>query len=470
MNIKINTQVLVIGSGPGGYSAAFRCADLGLNTILLEQNKKLGGVCLNFGCIPSKSLLHVSKIIKDSYSIKKSGIFFKKPLINLKELRNWKNNIINKIAKNLKYMAKIRNIKIINGYGKFIGSNNILVNNDKFSKNIKFDQAIIAVGSSPIKPSYIPNDSRIWNSTDALKLNCIPKNMLIIGGGIIGLEIASIYQSLGSKIDLIEKFNQIIPSADEDIIKYFTNIFKSKINIMLNTEINYLEPKEDGIYVNFLKKNKLINKIRYDNIVIAIGRFPNGSILEASNAGIYVNNKGFIPVDKQMRTNISNIYAIGDVTGQPMLAHKSSYEGRLVAEIINGKKYYFETKIIPFIVYTDPEIAWVGLTEKEAKEKKIDYEVSIFPWISSGRAIACNCTEGLTKLIFNKSNNKLIGGAIIGSNGGELLGEISLAIEMGCDSEDISLTMHAHPTLYESISLASEIYQGTIVDMVNYKL
>ncbi|MGK2896822.1 MAG: dihydrolipoyl dehydrogenase [Candidatus Makana argininalis] len=469
MNIKIKTKVIVIGSGPGGYSAAFRCADLGLDTILLEQNKNLGGVCLNVGCIPSKSLLHISKIIKDSFSIKNSGILFDKPKIDLKKLRNWKNNIICKITKNLKYMAKIRNVKIITGYGKFIGSNNILVINNEFSTNIEFDKAIVAAGSSTIHPSYIPYDDRIWNSTDALELKCIPKNMLIIGGGIIGLEIASIYSSLGSKIDLIEKFDQIIPSADTDIIKYFTNILKSKINIILNTEIKYVKPKKDGVYVKFLEKNKLINKLRYDNIVIAIGRAPNGNILDASNAGLYVNNKGFIPVDNQMRTNISHIYAIGDITGQPMLAHKSSYQGRLVAEIIIGKKYYFETKIIPFIGYTDPEIAWVGLTEKEAKENNIEYEISVFPWTASGRAIACNCTEGLTKLIFNKLNNRLIGGAIIGSNGGELLGEISLAIEMGCNSEDISLTIHAHPTLYESISSASEIYQGTIVDMINSK-
>ncbi|MFI4846906.1 MAG: dihydrolipoyl dehydrogenase [Candidatus Makana argininalis] len=469
MNIKIKTQILVIGSGPGGYSAAFRCADLGLDTILLEQNKNLGGVCLNVGCIPSKSLLHISKVIKDSYSIKNSGIIFDKPKIDLKELRNWKNNIIYKITKNLAYMSKIRNVKIINGYGKFIGSNNILVNNKEFLTNIKFDKAVIAAGSSPIYPSYIPYDNRIWNSTDALELRYIPKRMLIIGGGIIGLEIASIYSALGSKIDIIEQFDQIIPSADKDIVKYFINVLTSKINIINNTEIKYLKPKENGIYVKYIKKNKLTNKLLYDNIVIAVGRSPNGNLLDASNAGLYVDNKGFIPVDKQMRTNISNIYAIGDITGQPMLAHKSSYQGRLVSEIIIGKKYFYETKIIPYIVYTDPEIAWVGLTEKEAIKNNIEYEISIFPWKASGRAIACNCTNGLTKLIFNKSNNRLIGGAIVGSNGGELLGEISLAIEMGCNSEDISLTMHAHPTLYESISLASEIYQGTIVDMINYK-
>lgn len=470
MNNEIKTKVVVIGSGPGGYSAAFRCSDLGLKTVLVERYSSLGGVCLNVGCIPSKILLHLAKILKNSKDISNSGIFFKKPKIDLNKIRFWKNNIITKISKSIKSMAKIRKIKIINGYGKFINSKNLIVKNKDVITKITFDNAIIAVGSKPIKLPFIPyDDPRIWDSTDALSFYLIPKRLLIIGGGIIGLEIATIYSSFGTEIDIVEECNQVIPIADEDIINIYTKIINKSFNILLESKVTLLEPKNDGIYVSIKNKNKYLNTKCYDIVLITIGRKPNSKFLDIEKIGIKLDKKGFISVNKQMRTNISNIFAIGDVIGQPMLAHKGSYEGHIAAEVISGKNHYFDTKIIPSIAYTEPEIAWVGLTEKKAKEQGIKYEIVNYPWTASGRAIASNCQDGITKLIFNKKNNLIIGGSIVGTNGGELLGEISLAIEMCCEAEDIALTIHAHPTLYESISLSTEIYTGTITDLINFK-
>ncbi|PLK58268.1 dihydrolipoamide dehydrogenase [Candidatus Palibaumannia cicadellinicola] len=368
-------------------------------------------------------------------------------------------------------MAKERKIKIINGYGEFTSHNTIKVLKNNLMTTITFDNAIIAAGSSPIELPFISfKDQRIWNSTDALALNFIPKKMLVIGGGIIGLEIATIYEILGSEIDIVEMSDQIIPSVDNDIIKVFNKHISSKFNIMLQTKVTAIESKKDGIYVSILFNTNQIDIQRYDIVLIAIGRYPNGKLLNVKQAGIQVDDNGFIHVDKQMRTNISHIYAIGDIVSQPMLAHKGIHEGYVAAEVIANQTHYFDPKVIPSIVYTEPEVAWVGITEKEAKAKGINYEVSIFPWMASGRAIVSNCKDGITKLIFNKTNNKIIGGAVVGTNGGELLGEISLAIEMGCDAQDIALTIHAHPTLYESINLSAKIYEGTIIDLPNSKI
>ncbi|PPI88660.1 dihydrolipoyl dehydrogenase [Candidatus Pantoea edessiphila] len=469
MNIDIKTQVVVLGGGPAGYSAAFRCSDLGLETVLIERYCNLGGVCLNVGCIPSKALLHIAKTIKEAKSLKHKGIDFNDISINLDQVRSWKSNIIAKLNNGLASMAKIRKIRIVNGFGKFVNAKTIVVENENKIIKIIFDNVILAAGSSPIKPTYFPyeaNDNRIWDSTDALKLKEIPKSLLIIGGGIIGLEMATIYEALGSEISIIEINKQIIPSADEDVVKMFTATISNKFKIMLETKVTEIQSKHDGVYVSIKQKDYPDKIKRYDAVLIAIGRVPNRINLGLENIGVELDNN-YIIVDKQMRTNIPHIYAIGDMVGQPMLAHKGIHEGHIAAEVISGLKHYFNPKVIPCISYTEPEIAWVGVTEKEAKEKNIQYKTSVFPWTCSGRATTSCCENGITKLIFDKKTNRIIGGAIVGSNGGELLGEISLGIEMCCDAQDIALTIHAHPTLYESIGLAAEIYEGTITDLIN---
>lgn len=470
MHIQKNTQVLILGSGPGGYSAAFRCADLGIKTTIIERYSTLGGVCLNVGCIPSKTLLYIAKLIKKQNKLNKYGIFSGETHIDIDKIRSWKNTIVSQLSHNLKIMAQKRNIEIINGFGKFIDDHTLQIENNQQISKITFTHAIIAAGSHPISLPLFPNDQRIWNSTDALMLKTIPKKLLIIGSGAIGLEMATIYHSLGTKIDIIEMYSHIIPILDTDIINAFTKIIKKNINLIVNTKINLVDSKKDGIYVTMEDSGKhLKNTQRYDAILVAIGRAPNGNILNAIHAGIHVDTHGFIPVDSQMRTNIQHIFAIGDIVGHPMLAHKGIHEGHVAAEVISGKKRYFDPKVIPSIIYTDPEIAWVGCNEKDAQRKNIDYEVSIFPWSASGRAITSDCTNGITKLIFNKKTNRIIGGTILGIHAGEILGEIALAIEMGCDAEDIALTIHAHPTLYESIALASSIYTGSITDLPNIK-
>ncbi|AIN47424.1 Dihydrolipoamide dehydrogenase of pyruvate dehydrogenase complex [Candidatus Palibaumannia cicadellinicola] len=470
MNTEIKTQVVVLGAGPGGYSAAFRCADLGLYTTLVERYPTLGGVCLNVGCIPSKALLHVTKVITEAQALSQQSILCGELHTDIHKMRLWKEKVINQLTSGLHHMAKERNIQIVNGYGQFTSTNTIKVISNNNIVNITFDHAIIAAGSSPIPLPLISfTDQRIWNSTDALALNFVPKKMLVIGGGIIGLEIATIYHMLGSEIDIVEIADQVIPTVDKDVIAVFTKHISNKFTLILETKVTALETKVDGIYVTMNFKNNHVITQRYDVVLIAIGRNPNGQLLNLKKIGIAVDNKGFIHVDKQMRTNIPHIYAIGDIVSQPMLAHKGIHEGYIAAEVIANLNHYFDPKVIPSIVYTEPELAWVGLTEKEAKEKSINYEVSIFPWLASGRAIASNCKDGMTKLIINKNTHKIIGGAIVGTNGGELLGEISLAIEMGCDAEDIALTIHAHPTLYESIGLSAKIYEGTIIDLPKVK-
>ncbi|SFN77900.1 dihydrolipoyl dehydrogenase [Xenorhabdus japonica] len=470
MSTEIKAQVVVLGAGPAGYSAAFRCADLGLDTVLVERYSTLGGVCLNVGCIPSKALLHVAKVIEEAKALAQHGIVFGEPQTDIDKIRLWKEKVISQLTGGLGGMAKGRKVNVVNGVGKFTGANTLVVEGENGATTINFDNAIIAAGSRPIQLPFIPHDDpRVWDSTDALELKTVPGRLLVMGGGIIGLEMGTVYHALGSQIDVVEMFDQVIPAADKDIVKVFTKRVSKKFNLMLETKVTAVEAKEDGIYVTMEGKKAPAEPQRYDAVLVAIGRVPNGKLLDAGKAGVEVDERGFIHVDKQMRTNVPHIFAIGDIVGQPMLAHKGVHEGHVAAEVISGKKHYFDPKVIPSIAYTEPEVAWVGLTEKEAKEKGISYETATFPWAASGRAIASDCSDGMTKLIFDKESNRIIGGAIVGTNGGELLGEIGLAIEMGCDAEDIALTIHAHPTLYESIGMAAEIYEGSITDLPNPK-
>ncbi|ARP37346.1 MULTISPECIES: dihydrolipoyl dehydrogenase [Vibrio] len=469
MSKEIKAQVVVLGSGPAGYSAAFRCADLGLETVLVERYSTLGGVCLNVGCIPSKALLHVSKVIEEAKAMAEHGVVFGEPQTDINKVRIWKDKVVDQLTGGLGGMAKMRNVTVVNGFGKFTGPNSIEVVGEE-TTTINFDNAIIAAGSRPIKLPFIPHeDPRIWDSTDALELNEVPEKLLIMGGGIIGLEMGTVYHSLGSKVEVVEMFDQVIPAADKDIVKVFTKRIKDKFKLMLETKVTAVEAKEDGIYVSMEGKKAPAEAERYDAVLVAIGRVPNGALIDAEKAGIEVDERGFINVDKQMRTNVPHIHAIGDVVGQPMLAHKGVHEGHVAAEVISGKKHYFDPKVIPSIAYTEPEVAWVGKTEKEAKAEGLNYEVATFPWAASGRAIASDCADGMTKMIFDKETHRVIGGAVVGTNGGELLGEIGLAIEMGCDAEDIALTIHAHPTLHESVGLAAEVFEGSITDLPNKK-
>ncbi|WP_095497820.1 dihydrolipoyl dehydrogenase [Paraferrimonas haliotis] len=470
MSQTIKTQVVVLGSGPAGYSAAFRAADLGLDTVIIERFSALGGVCLNVGCIPSKALLHVAKVMDEAKAVSAHGISFGEPTIDLDALRDHKNKVIGQLTGGLAGMAKQRKVQVVNGYGKFTGPNSIAVEGDGENTIVEFDNAIIAAGSRPIELPFIPHqDPRIWDSTDALELREVPERMLVMGGGIIGLEMGTVYHALGSQIDVVEMLDQVIPAADKDVVRGFTKRIKNKFNLMLSTKVTSVEAKDDGIYVTMEGKKAPTEPQRYDAVLVSIGRTPNGKNIDAEKAGVNIDERGFIGVDKQMRTNVSHIFAIGDIVGQPMLAHKGVHEGHVAAEVISGKKHFFDPKVIPSIAYTDPEVAWVGLTEKEAKEQGINYETAVFPWAASGRAIAQDASDGMTKLIFDKDSHRIIGGAVVGSNGGELLGEIGLAIEMGCDAEDLALTIHAHPTLHESVGLAAEVFEGSITDLPNAK-
>ena len=470
MSKEIKTQVLVLGAGPAGYSAAFRAADLGLEVTLVERYSTLGGVCLNVGCIPSKALLHVAKVIDEAKSLSAHGIVFETPKLDLDKVRGWKEKVISQLTGGLAGMAKMRKVNVVQGEAKFTGSHSMTVQTAEGETVITFDNAIVAAGSRPIQLPFIPHDDpRIWDSTDALALTSIPKRLLLMGGGIIGLEMGTVYHTLGSEVHVVEMLDQVIPAADKDIIKLFTKQIEKKFTLMLETKVTKVEAKEDAIYVSMEKKDGSVETHAYDAVLVAIGRTPNGKLIDAEKAGINVTDRGFIEVDKQMRTNVPHIYAIGDIVGQPMLAHKGVHEGHVAAEVIAGKNHFFDPKTIPSIAYTEPEVAWVGLTEKEAKAKDINYEVATFPWAASGRAIASDCSEGMTKLIFDKATNRILGGAVVGVNGGELLGEIGLAVEMGCDAEDMALTIHAHPTLYESIGLAAEVFEGSITDLPNAK-
>ena len=462
----IHADVAILGAGPGGYTAAFRASDLGKKVILIERYPVLGGVCLNVGCIPSKALLHMAKVVTDAEETIHAGVNFNAPKLELDKLRKWKESIIEKLTNGLTTLAKKRNVEVIQGNGKFITPNMISVTTPNGQKTVSFEYCVIAAGSSVAHPPGITqNDPRIIDSTGALELEDIPKRMLIIGGGIIGLEMATIYDAFGSKVSVVEMKDQLISGADKDLIKpLYRRIKKRYEAIYLKTKVSEINPQKNGLKVTFEGEESPGTKT-YDRILVAVGRRPNGHAIEAENAGVHVTKQGFIPVDNQLRTNVPNIFGIGDIVGEPMLAHKATHEGKLAAEIIAGQKAAFDVRTIPSVAYTDPEIAWMGLTEIEAKNQGIDYEKASFPWAASGRAIAMGRDEGMTKLLFDKNTRRLLGAGIVGINAGELISETVLALEMGTDMEDISLTIHPHPTLSETINFAAEIAEGSITDL-----
>lgn len=469
-NKVLETELLVLGSGPGGYSAAFRAADLGIKTVLVEKFDTLGGVCLNVGCIPSKALLHAAKVMDEAAHLSNYGIDFGKPKVDIRKLHSWvQEGVVGKLTAGLKMMAKRRKVELVHGLGSFTGSNSLIVKkSDNTETTVNFKNAIIAAGSRPIKLPFIPDDPRVMDSTDALKLEEVPKKMLVIGGGIIGLEMATVYSALGAGITVVEMLDGLMGGLDKDLVRPMQKLLSKKLdNIYLNTKVTKVEAKKDGLYVTFegSSKDTPTEPVKFDRILVSTGRVPNGKNIGADKAGVNVDERGFISVDKQMRTNVDHIFAIGDIVGNPMLAHKAIPEGRLAAEVISGKKHFFEAKVIPSVAYTDPEVAWVGVTEPEAKEQGLEYGVGKFPWAASGRSLAQGRNEGLTKVIYDKKSNTIIGAGIVGPNAGELIAEVALAIEMGCDAEDIALTIHPHPTVSETIALATEVYEGTATDL-----
>ena len=460
-------EVVVLGSGPGGYTAAFRAADLGKKVILIERYSTIGGVCLNVGCIPSKALLHTAKVITDAEDTAHHGVTFSKPKIDLEQLRDWKSNkVVKKLTMGLSQMAKQRNVEIIEGTGVFLTPHQIEVAMaDKSKKVISFDSAIIAAGSQPTSIPGTPNDPRIMDSTGALELKDIPKKLLIIGGGIIGLEMGTVYEALGSSVSVVELTDGLIQGCDRDIVRPLQRRMEKRFeDIWLETKVTKMEAKKEGVVVHF-EGNNAPKESLFDRVLVAVGRKPNGHNIDASKAGVNVDEQGFIAANKQMKTNVNHIYAIGDIIGEPMLAHKATHEGKIAAEVIAGEKVEFQAMTIPSVAYTDPEIAWAGITEEEAKTKNIEIEKAVFPWAASGRAISTNRTEGMTKLIFDKKTQRIIGAAIVGTNAGELIAETVLSIEMGADAHDIGLSIHPHPTLSESVAMASEIKEGTITDL-----
>ena len=468
----INTQVVVLGSGPGGYTAAFRAADLGKQVVLVERYATLGGVCLNVGCIPSKALLHTAKVITEAEESSHHGVSFGAPQVDLEQLRNWKaNDVVGKLTGGLAAMAKQRNVTVVQGVGKFTSANQIAVTAaDGKVTTVGFENAIIAAGSQATKFPGVEADERIMDSTGALALADVPKRMLVIGGGIIGLEMGTVYDALGSKVSVVEFTDGLIQGCDRDLVRPLQKRMEKRFEaIMLNTKVAQMEPKKDGIHVTFEGVNGNADAPKgvevYDRVLVSIGRRPNGKNIGAENAGVAVDDYGFINVDKQMRTNVPHIFAIGDIVGQPMLAHKATHEAKVAAEVIAGEKVEFVASVIPSVAYTDPEVAWVGVTEIEAKAKGIAIEKASFPWAASGRALSIARTEGATKLIFDKETHRLIGAGIVGVNAGELLAEAVLAIEMGADAHDLGLTIHAHPTLSETVCFAAEMKEGTITDL-----
>ena len=463
----ITCDMMVLGAGPGGYSAAFRAADLGMNTVLVERYSTLGGVCLNVGCIPSKALLHVAAVMDEAKNFASHGVSFGEPQVDLDKLRGWKSQVVNKLTTGLAGMAKARKVQVINGVGKFLDGYHLEVTAEDGSKKvIGFQKAIIAAGSEAVKLPFLPEDERIVTSTGALKLKFRPKRMLVIGGGIIGLEMATVYSTLGAKIDVVEMLDGLMQGADRDLVKVWQKYNAHRFDkIMLKCKTVGAEAKADGIHVRFEGEGAPAEPQVYDLVLQAVGRSPNGGAIGADQAGVKVTDRGFIEVDAQMRTNQPHIFAIGDLVGQPMLAHKAVHEGHVAAEAAFGEKSFFDARVIPSVAYTDPEVAWVGVTEDEAKAKGMTIEKAVFPWAASGRAIANGRDEGLTKLIVDPQSHRVIGGAMVGTHAGDMIGELALAIEMGCDPHDIGKTIHPHPTLGESIGMVAEVFAGTCTDL-----
>ncbi len=459
------TEVLVLGAGPAGYTAAFRAADLGQKVVLVDKRKTLGGVCLNVGCIPSKALLHVAKVIDEAKAMGSHGVTFGPPKIELDPVRDWKSGVVKKLTGGLTGLAKQRKVTVVTGDGRFTSPHTIRVETAEGAKVVRFAKAIIAAGSEPVAPGFIPSDPRIWDSTAALDLRFTPKKMLVLGGGIIGLEMATVYHSLGAGITVIEMMDQLMPGADPDIVAPLAKrIGKLYDKILLKTKVTKVEAKDDGLHVSYEGPDGAKTDV-FDAMLVSVGRRPNGKTIGADAAGVAVDERGFIAVDKQMRTNVPHIFAIGDVVGQPMLAHKGTHEGKVAAEVAAGHKSAFDAKVIPSVAYTDPEVAWVGPTETELKAQGVKYGKTVFPWAASGRSLSLGRDEGITKTLWDEKTNQLIGCGIVGPNAGDLISEAALAIEMGAEAEDIGLTIHPHPTLSETFAMSAEGFAGTLTDL-----
>ena len=470
----IECEMLVLGAGPGGYSAAFRAADLGMKTVLVERYVQLGGVCLNVGCIPSKALLHIAAVMDETKAFAEHGITFGEPKVDLEKLLGWKNKVVGKLTGGLSGMAKARKVDVVRGYGVFLDPHHVEVEvtegngQDKTGakKVVKFQKAIIAAGSQSLRLPFLPDDPRVVDSTGALLLRSVPKRMLVIGGGIIGLEMGTVYSSLGARLDVVEMLDGLMQGVDRDLFRVWEKMNKHRFDrVMLKTKTVAAEARKDAIYVTFEGEQAPAGPQPYDLVLQAVGRSPNGRKIAADKAGVAVTDRGFVPVDNQMRTNVPHIYAIGDIVGQPMLAHKAVHEGHVAAEAAAGEKSYFDARVIPSVAYTDPEVAWVGVTEDEAKAKGMQIGKGVLPWAASGRAIANGRDEGFTKLIFDETTHRIVGGGIVGTHAGDLISEVALAIEMGADAVDIGRTIHPHPTLGESVGLAAEAYEGVCTDL-----
>ena len=458
--------MLVIGSGPGGYSAAFRAADLGMKTVLVERYQSLGGVCLNVGCIPSKALLHVARVMDEVEEVGHFGVTYGKPGLDTDKLRGWKETVVKKLTSGLVQLAKQRKVTVVNGVAQFLDPHHVEVTAGDKKQVVRFDHCIIAVGSRAVKLPFLPPDPRIIDSTGALELQGVPAKMLVIGGGIIGMEMAQVYASLGTRITVVELLPQLMTGADPDLVRPLARrVGKRYEKILLQTKVVRAEAAKDGVHVWFEGKNAPAEPQTYDRVLLAVGRAPNGKMVAAEKAGVTVTEQGFIPADNQLRTNVSHIFAIGDVVGQPMLAHKAVHEGHVAAEAASGMKSYFDARVIPSVAYTDPEVAWVGVTEEEAKAKGTKYGKGTFPWAASGRSLSLGRDEGMTKLLFDEETHRIIGGGIVGTNAGDLIAEVALAIEMGADAVDIGKTIHPHPTLSETVAFSAEAYEGTITDL-----